>query len=825
MYSHEEALEQSRKYFGGNELAADAFVNKYALRDEEDNLVESNPDQMHRREAKEFARVEKQKFINPLSEDFIYDCLKDFRYIIPQGSPAYGIGNKYKYISLSNCFVVQSPSDSYGGICRTDEEIAQISKRRGGIGYDISELRPEGMTVTNSARTTTGAVSFMHRFSNTGREVGQNGRRGAQMVSISVHHPDILKFATVKNDDVSVTGANISVRLSNEFLEAVRNGTKYEQRWPVESKTPKVSRLVDAREVWKVIIHSAWLRAEPGLLFWDNIISESPADCYASIGFKTVSTNPCGEIPLCAYDSCRLLVLNLLSFVENPFTKQAKFNYKKFYQYAQIAQRLMDDLVDLEIEAVNRIINKIENDPEPTEVKQTELSLWTKIAEMAELGRRTGLGITALGDTIAALGIKYGSKKSLETAEQIYQTLKFGSYRASVDMAKELGSFPVWDWEMEKNCPFLNRMKDEVVDLGDESVLGISLFKEMETYGRRNIANLTTAPTGTSSLVALVHASENLRLFATSSGIEPTFMVSYTRRRKVRPDVEKGIRIDFTDDLGDYWQEYTVYHEAAKLWMQITGETDITKSPWHGACAEEIDWSERVKLQAACNHHIDHSISSTINLPEDVTEEQVAKIYETAWKAGCKGITVYRKNCRSGVLIEKKKSIPKTDAPKRPKELPCDIFVTSYKGKEYFLLVGLYDGQPYELFAGENSVELTRKYKQGRIVKNARGKYVLYAGSLELISDITANITDDEEAITRLVSTSLRHGCDTAFVVHQLEKVKGHLFSFAKVISRTLKKFIKDGTALKGEVCPECSGELIRTEGCVSCRSCVFSKC
>lgn len=1176
MYNHDEVTQKTLEYFNGNELATNVFVSKYALRDNEDNYVELTPDDMHHRIAKEFARIEKKKFKKPLSEDEIYNLLKNYSCIIPQGSPLYGIGNPYKTVSLSNCFVVESPIDSYGGICQTDEHIVQISKRRGGIGYDISNLRPKNSFVKNSARTTTGAVSFMHRFSHTGREVGQNNRRAAQMITMSVHHPDIEEFINVKNEETSVTGANISIRLSNEFLNAVKKDTEYELRWPIDN--PKVSKMVSAKAIWDKIIHSAWLRAEPGLLFWDNVIEQSVSDCY----FKTISTNPslrhdtlvltdegvfpikwlaenksettvlncknewskckvfksgenkqlvkitfsnqqvvyctkehkwpvlnssntlfskkdgsvikkesinlkkqdkiyfplnntpidnkdckfskldgfvlgwnqgdgwisyhtrnkslqygfifseedcesnigqtildytnklaklpsklrrdhdtksfcyvttdnnvlsqmetlgainkkegipktvwtgndnfvkgyvdgifssdgyveckeklsncriilvsayknliydiqkllsfygirsnikysltsgkynrydltisgihcqhfsnifslsnknkqnklslikqlevgvlneknriqysnnrnyisvqkveitdiyedvyditvfddthtfvtevgvtgnCSEITIPADESCRLLAINLMYFVINPYSKKAYFDYEKFFEIAQIAQRLMDDLVDLEEECIKRIIKKIKNDPEPQDVKQTELNLWTRILKMCQSGRRTGLGITALGDTIAALGIKYGSKKSISITEDIYKTLKLGSYRSSVDMAKELGSFPVWDWEKEKDLPFLLRIKED----------DLELYNDMAVYGRRNIANLTTAPTGTISTQASITIGEKT-VFGTTSGIEPCYLMSYKRRKKINPN-ETGVTVDFVDKLGDKWMEFDVYHPGVELWMEVNNST-IDNSPYSGSCADEIDWLNRVRLQAAAQRHVDHAISSTINLPNDVKEEEVAKIYTTAWKENLKGITVYRDGCRSGVLVKKEKEILPE---KRPRELDCDVHHITTKGEKYFVLVGLQDDKPYEVFAGKNGF-LDPKLKSGKIIRKKKNFYKAVFDDETEIAPITACMSEMEECISRLTSSLLRVGADMHFVVQQLEKVgeTKEMHCFTRCVSRALKKYIPDGTKEKDK-CPECDMETLeRKEGCLFCVNCSYSKC
>lgn len=1137
------------EYFGGDELAASVWTEKYALRDRNDNLLETSPDQMHRRIAREFARVEAKKFAKPYSEDFIYEYLKDFGSLIPQGSPMAGIGSS-QYVSTSNCFVVQPPTDSYGGVMMTDEQMVQICKRRGGVGTDISAIRPDSMPTTNSARWATGLIPFMERFSNSIREVGQAGRRGALMLTVSVHHPQVLDFARVKLDPSKVTGANISIRLTDEFLNAVRDGTQYEQRWPVTG-TPEVRQMVDAREVWREIIRCAHSRAEPGLLFWDRILTESPADCYADVGFGTVSTNPCitartllltpnglrklgdldagdtiwsedgwvtikrkwstgvkdvyryrttagvvyatenhrivqegvkvelqhaesidvlrgpdfvaadylpdtnqygvqhdpqavmdglyfgdgagtytnnevlyigeddqcyfdseiknlivkkghkdstwyvkstltandlgltynrripqkymearseqvasflrglysangsvvrnritfktasaglvediqmllsslgiasyfttnqphnvefrngvyeckesydinitrdrakfaevigflhpykneklakaiaetgpsyrtnihriisvdldsteevfdievegahhtywcgghnvsncSELGLSILDSCRLLLANLFSCVLNPFSEEqdpsdagSSFDFDDLYHKAYVAQRLMDDLVDLEIECVERIIKKVQSDPEPEEVKARELALWQKVRTNAINGRRTGTGITALGDAMAAVGIRYGSDESVEFTERVYRTLKLGAYRSSVDMAKEIGPFPVWDAEKEKNCPFLLRLKED----------DPKLYRDMQKYGRRNIALLTTAPAGSVSLLAGPRPH-----FGTTSGIEPLFQDKpYKRRKKVNHSVE-GARVDFTDAQGDKWTEYEVFHPKIKMWMEVTGETDWKNSPYHSACAEDLDWTQRVKLQAVAQRHIDHSISSTINLPEDVTVEKVAEIYETAWQAGCKGITVYRKNCRTGVLIDKdqpeqkaKTAITKTTAPKRPTEVPCDLHRTTVKGEPCIVFVGLYAGEPYEVFALVGKTDIQSDCDTGVLLKEKRGHYRFLCPESSV--DLTECLTDDQAAVTRLTSTSLRHGADTAFVVHQLEKVKGPINGFAKAVARVLKKYIRDGTKVTGERCGKCeSPNLIRQEGCVRCGDCGWAKC
>ena len=1192
VYTYNDAMKKSVEYFEGEDISAKTFLDKYALKDKQLQLMEDEPKKMFDRIARNIAEVEKTKFKNPLTYEQIYEYIDGFNRIVPQGSPMAGIGNPFQYVTISNCYVVESPLDSYGGICKTDEHVVQISKRRGGVGTDISNLRPNGSSTTNAAQTSTGIIPFMERYSNSIREVGQSGRRGALMLTLSIHHPEVLDFAKAKRDLGKVTGANISIRLSDEFLDAVKKNKKYEQRFPVDAKPgeAEISRMVNAKEVWMEIIENAHATAEPGLLFWDRIISESPADCYADFGFTTTSTNPslrkgtlvstnkgsipienlvgdneikvrnirgewhscnafvsgtdkqlmkitfsnnqfvyctpehkwpilnssnniinpqtrkvnkkrtdelkrqdkiyfpsfdnpidnvncdytfddgfvvgwnigdgwtsyhktnkskqygfifsqedmdsgigdrvlsytnsiartsstlrrdhdsksfaycttdnavlesfegkglthkrdgipssifsgnveyikgfidglfsadgyvrledkisncgiilvsshekivldvqkllsfygirsnirksqnnkhsfpngktynkiytrydlvisginvrkfskyfslsnkskqiklddisnkiftknkkgrseyandrqylsiktiektdiyedvyditvhddthtfhmetgisgnCGELPLCPYDSCRLLLLNLFTYVKNPFTKDAYFDFEWFKSDAIIAQRLMDDLIDIELGMIDRIINKIKKDPEPDFIKKRELDLWTSMKKACEEGRRTGTGITALGDALAALGIKYGTKKSIDMTEDIYRSLKLSCYRSSVEMAKELGPFKIWDPKLERNNPFLLRIKEEDPEL----------YRDMNKYGRRNIALLTTAPAGSVSI-----------LTRTTSGIEPCYQTSYKRRKKINAN-DKNTRVDYVDQNGDSWQEFEIYHPKIKMWMDITGETDIEKSPWFGCCAYDIDWRNRVKLQAAANLHVDHSISSTVNLPEDVTVEEVAKIYETAWESGCKGITVYRKNCRSGVMVDntsqEKHFITKTQAPKRPKVLPCDIYHTISKGEEYFVIVGvLGDNDPYEVFAGKHDGEIRRSLKRGSIHKVKRGKYCLIEESGDMVlEDISKTIGEDQEAITRLISSSLRHGCDVGFIVHQLEKTKGDMMSFAKAISRVLKKYIQEGTKIHGESCKKCGADLVREQGCVACKSCGWARC
>lgn len=812
MFKYEEVIANCEKYFNGDSLAAKVVADKYLLKDNDGILVEDGPEMMHHRIAKEFARIEKSKFNKPLSEEKIFELLDHFKYIIPQGSPMFGIGNNYQTVSLSNCFLLDKPVDNYNSILDVDKQLVNISKRRGGVGIDLSNLRPFGSPVKNAAKSSTGIVSWMERYSNSIREVGQHNRRGALMLTLSINHPDIIRFCTVKNDPTKVTGANISVRLNKEFLDAVKNDTDYELRWPVDSKKPKISEKISARKVWNIIIDSAHQRAEPGLLMWDNVNENTPADYYER--FASQGCNPCAELVLSNLDSCRLLVLNLLSYVKNPYTDSAKFDFSLFKSHAKIAQRLMDDLVDLESEKIDAIIRKIDSDPESPDIKRDEIEMWGRIKTLNDEGRRTGTGITALGDTLAALGIKYGSEESIKKTEEIYQCLKLGCYESSVDMAEELGCFKDWCHKAEKDCPFIERIKSEDPEL----------YEKMSKVGRRNVSLTTTAPTGSLSI-----------LTQTTSGIEPLFMMGYTRRRKINP--EDGVKkVDFVDQNGDKWEENIVYHSQIAKWMKVTGEKDVKKSPWFGACAEDIDWINRVKLQAAAQLHTCHSLSSTINLPEDVSKETVAKIYQTAFESGCKGITIYRKNCRTGVLIEKPEkksdnSISQTVAPKRPKIMTCDVHHLTYEGKRYYAVVGLLN-EPYEIFVGLNSdsegdVIVPKSIKTGTLTKEARKKYILENKDSHFSCDISNGHTDENaDVLGRLISTSLRHGTPIEFIVHQLEKTHGGLTSFSKILCRTLKKYIKEGVKIYGAKCDACGGEnLERSSGCQICRDCGSSRC
>lgn len=824
--NYADVLSKSVEYFNGDELAAKVFVDKYALRDDDDHLLEETPTDMFRRIAKELARIEATKFKTPFTEDEIFSWMDHFKYIVLQGSCLFGIGNPYQYVSLSNCFVLDHPLDSYNSILDTDRQLINISKRRGGCGIDISHLRPQGARTHNSSKSSTGPISFANRFSNSIREVGQEGRRGALMITISVHHPDVVKFIHCKEDKTKITGANLSIRLTNEFLDAVRKDTEYEQRWPVNAKKPKIKKKVKARDIWDDIVKAAHANAEPGILFWDNILTESPADCYED--YQTTGTNPCSELPLCSLDSCRLGLLRLLSFVINAFTPNAYFDFASFYTFAQRLQRIMDDVIDLELKCIDKIIDKIRRDPEPEYLKQDELRLWNQIRTKCKEGRRTGCGLTGLADTFAALGIKYGSDESIQLTDEIYKTLKFGCYRSSVDMAMELGAFGPWEYELEKDNPFLKRFQSERIFIDEQIGVpvcyeGGDIYDDMCQYGRRNIACLTSAPAGSMSM-----------LTQTTSGIEPLFQQHYKRRKKGN-HTDKGFRVDFTDASGDTWMEFVVFHPQVQAWMNACSKNGlvIDQSPWNGCCAEDLNWKIRVELQATAQKHIDHAISSTINLPEDATVEQVGEIYQTAWEAGCKGITVYRKNCRTGVLVDSsldkptKRGIIRTEAPKRPKELPCDIHHVTVQGKKYFVLVGKMGDDPYEVFAGRNGF-LDKSIKTGKIIRRRKGYYQAEFDESDVsLSPITAASSETEEAITRLASGMLRHGANILYVVAQLEKVgeKGDMHNFAIALSRALKKYIKDGEEEKDESCPECKGKIIRQEGCKTCKGCGWSKC
>ena len=826
MIEFDEAISASREYFDNDELAANVFVTKYALIDKDGVVHEKTPDDMHHRLAREFARVEK-KYPNPLTENEIYLLFKDFKYIIPQGSPMSGIGNPHQVQSISNSFVIESPYDSYGGILKADQELVQIAKRRGGVGFDLSTIRPRGFSTANCAKTTDGIEVFMDRFSNSCREVAQNGRRGALMLTISVHHPQIYDFIKIKRELVRVTGANISVRLSDEFLNAVENNDQVELRFPVTGEDTQISQSVDAQALWDEIIESAHACAEPGLLFWDSATRLTPSDIYVKEGFGSSSTNPCGEIVLSPYDSCRLMVINLLSFVKDPFTKNAAFDYNKMADVAKKAQRLMDDMVDLEIEQVEKILNKVGADPEPTEVKQIEIDLWENIKTQALLGRRTGLGVTAVGDTLAALGVKYGSVQSIGAVESFYKTLTLNAYRSSCYMAKERGAFEVHDHDKERGHEFLERIWKAAPDV----------YEMSKKFGRRNIAITTTAPAGSVSV-----------LTQTTSGIEPAFLLKYTRRKKLTENDLDG-RVDFVDSMGDRWQEYDVYHRGFKGWMNqqsfsesetLTYEELEKMSPYYGATSADIDWVQKVKVQAAAQKWICHAISNTTNVPSDTSVETIKQIYMAGWKAGCKGVTVYRDGCRSGVLLNKvARSVKfKThDAPSRSQELECSIHHATIKGEAWTILVGLMDNRPYEVMGGlQRYIEIPRRYRKGMIIKHPyktkNSRYDLRIGKNGdeiLIKDIVAVFDNPNHAgFTRTISLALRHGAPIHYVVEQLQKdVEMDMFSFSKVIARVLKTYIKDGTVPGKTTCGQCGGAdtLIYQEGCVMCTACGHSKC
>lgn len=825
-YTYDEVFSASLEYFDNDDLAAKVFVDKYALQNNNGEYLEKTPTDMHRRLAKEFARIE-AKYPNPMNEEEIFNLLDKFKYIVPQGSPMFGVGNDYYVQSLGNCFVVESPYDSYGGILKTDQELVQLMKRRAGVGVDVSNIRPKGSPAQNAAKTTDGIGVFMERFSNTCREVAQNGRRGALMLSSSINHPEIETFITIKQNNKKVTGANVSVRITDEFMTAVKNDTNFILKWPVDSEKPTITKIVKAKDIWNKIVQCAWSSAEPGILFWDTIINNSPADIYAKKypTFKTQSTNPCGELPL-GNDSCRLLLINLLSFVKNPFTKKAEFDYTEFSVVAQQAQRLMDDLVDLEIEKIERLIKKIKSDPEPEHVKTIELKLWEQFLQSCKMGRRTGTGITALGDCLAALNVKYSSKKSIDITTEIYKQLMINTYKSSCIMAGERGQFPIFDASMEDGHPFISYALSQDTDLK-------KLYKK---NGRRNVALLTTAPAGSVSTQT-----------QTTSGIEPVYLLQYKRRKKINPS-DKDARVDFIDDLGDKWQEFSVYHQGVKKWMDATGETDITKSPYWGATANDINWTASVELQAAAQQSIDHSISKTCNLPNSATPELVSQIYLKAWESGCKGFTIYRDGCRAGVLIKDEPKIEKKDerpnviapsfAPKRPNDLLCDIKKVKIQGEQWTFFVGLLNNKPYEVFGGLSKyVDIPNKFRTGKIAKNGKVdgistyNVVVGQGDDEMTIKDIANAFDNANygAFTRTISLTLRHGTPIQFIVEQLQKDKhSDMTSFSKVMSRVLKQYIADGTTATLEKnCLVCKMEntVIYQEGCLLCKNCGASKC
>lgn len=831
----EEILKSCIEYFKGDTLAADVWINKYALRDG-DKVYELNPDEMHRRLAREFARIE-HKYKNPLSEDDIYELLKDFKYIIPQGSPMAGIGNNFQVVSLSNCFVIGNPanSDSYGGILKIDQEQVQLMKRRGGVGHDLSHIRPKMSPVKNSALTSTGIVPFMERYSNTTKEVAQGGRRGALMLSISIKHPDAEDFIDAKMELNKITGANVSVKIDDEFMRCVVSGKPYKQQFPINSDNPSVIKEIDARELWKKIIHNAWQSAEPGVLFWDTIIRESVPDCYASFGFKTISTNPCGEIPLCAYDSCRLLAINLYSYVKHPFTPEAEFDFELFKQHVQKGQKLMDDLIDLEMEKIERILAKIESDPEPEGIKRTEKELWLNIKMKCLEGRRTGFGITAEGDMLAAMGLTYGTDEATAFAVEVQKTLACSAYRSSALMARDRGAFPIYDYKLEENNPFIQRLKS-----ADEE-----LYSLMKQYGRRNIALLTIAPTGSVSICT-----------QTSSGIEPAFLVSYRRRRKVNPN-DSEATISFTDEEGQAWEEYNVLHHKFAVWAEINGYnvadlvhkyTDeqlqdvIAKSPYNNATANCVNWVNKVKMQGAIQKWVDHSISVTVNIPKETSEEVVDKIYQTAWESGCKGMTIYRDGSRNGVLVsassKNNNTFTETKAPKRPKKLEADIIRFQNDKEKWIAVVGLYEGRPYEIFSGKaasfvlpNSVEkgwVIRVKEEDNLPARYDFQFLDNDGYKVTIEGLSRMFKKEYWNYAKLISGILRHGMPITNVIELISKLTldtDSINTWKNGIARALKKYVKDGTIVEGEKCPQCGGKIIYTSGCKQCSDCGWSKC
>lgn len=848
-YTYDEAFRASLEYFDGDELAARVWVNKYALKDSFGNIYEQSPRDMHHRIAAEIARIE-QKYPNPLTEDEVFSLLDHFRYLVPAGSPMTGIGNDFQIASLSNCFVIgiDGNADSYGAILKLDEEQVQLMKRRGGVGHDLSGIRPKGSPVKNSALTSTGIVPFMERYSNSTREVAQDGRRGALMLSISVRHPEAEDFIDAKMTEGKITGANVSVKLDDEFMRCATEGRPYHQQFPIDADKPFVEKDIDAAALWRKIVHNAWKSAEPGVLFWDTILRESIPDCYADLGFRTVSTNPCGEIPLCPYDSCRLLAVNLYSYVEHPFTPQAEFNFELFKQHVAMAQRLMDDIIDLEQEKIDRIIKKIQSDPQSEEVKHTELHLWEKIKYKTAQGRRTGVGITAEGDMIAALGLRYGTEEATDMAVKVQRTLALSAYRLSVKMAKERGAFPVYDTAREAKNPFILRIREYDAEL----------YAEMQQYGRRNIACLTIAPTGTTSLMT-----------QTTSGIEPVFMPVYKRRRKVNPN-DPQVHVDFVDETGDSFEEFIVYHPKFLTWMKVQGldtekrytqeEVDelVARSPYYKATANDVDWLMKVRMQGAIQKWVDHSISVTVNLPNQVDEELVNRLYVEAWRSGCKGCTIYRDGSRAGVLVSTQKTDKKEKkeeeekgskaamllpqvTERRPSELECDVVRFQNNKEKWVAFVGLLDGYPYEIFTGlqddEEGIVLPKTVTKGRIIKrilpdgskrydfqfqNKRGYKMTVEGLSEKFNKEYWNYA-------KLISGVLRYRMpieNVVKLVNSLQLESENINTWKVGVSRALKKYVTDGTEAKGQKCPNCGHEtLVYQEGCLICKHCGASRC
>ena len=837
-YSAEEVKEATIKYFKGDQLAADVWMNKYALKDSDGNIFELTPDDMHHRIASEIARIE-NSYPNPMKEEEVYDVLKNFKYIVPQGSPMAGIGNNFQISSLSNCFVIGTggSSDSYGAIMKIDQEQVQLMKRRGGVGHDLSHIRPAGSPVKNCALTSTGVVPFMERYSNSTKEVAQDGRRGALMMSISINHPDSESFIDSKMEQGRITNANVSVRISDDFMKAVKEGKPFVQRYPVDSDTPKYTKEIDAKRLWDKIIHNAWQSAEPGVLFWDTITRESIPDCYADLGFKTLSTNPCGEIPLCAYDSCRLLAMNLYSYVEHPFTAQARFNAELFAKHVAIAQRIMDDIIDLEIEKIDAILEKVYSDPESDEVKRCEVDLWKNIRKKALQGRRTGIGITAEGDMLAALGKRYASDEAIEFSTSVQKLLAYEAYKSSVNLAKERGAFEVYDAKREENNPFINRLR----------AMDENFYQDMVKHGRRNIAMLTIAPTGTVSICT-----------QTTSGIEPVFMVSYKRRRKVNPN-DKNAKVTFTDNDGNSFEEYNVFHPKFMTWLEVNGydveevknyedeklQEIINKSPYYKATANDIDWVNKVKMQGEMQKWVDHSISVTVNVPAETTEELVSQIYQTAWECGCKGMTIYRDGSRSGVLVSNKKEekkiaendIIETHSPVRPKTLECDVVRFQNNYEKWIAFVGKINNKPYEIFLGkQDDFYLPPFVETAWITKNKdennKSRYDLQfqdkQGYKVTIEGLSRSFSPEFWNYAKLISGILRHGMPISNVVTLIQNLsvnEDNINAWKNGIARALKRYIPDGTKVDKEVCPTCGDALVYEDGCKHCKNCGYSKC
>lgn len=834
-FTYEEAYEATKEYFQGDLLATTVWVNKYALKDSQGKIYEHTPDDMHRRIAREVARIE-NKYPNPLSEDEVFELIRNFRYIVPQGSPMTGIGNEFQIASLSNCFVIgqEGNADSYGGILKIDQEQVQLMKRRGGVGHDLSHIRPKGSPVLNSALSSTGIAPFMERYSNSTREVAQDGRRGALMLSISIKHPDAEGFIDAKMEKGKVTGANVSVRIDDEFMQAVTDNRSYTQKYPINSDKPTYIKQIDARNLWNKIIHNAWKSAEPGVLFWDTIIRESVADCYSDLGFRTVSTNPCGEIPLCPYDSCRLLAINLYSYVENPFTPNARFNFPLFKEHVKMAQRIMDDIIDLEQEKIDSILLKIKSDPEDEELKRTERLLWEKIKTRTGEGRRTGIGITGEGDMLAALGLRYGSDNATDFSVEVHKTVALEAYRSSTDMAKERGAFEVFDPAREKNNPFILRLKKE-----DEK-----LYQDMAKFGRRNISLLTIAPTGTTSLMT-----------QTTSGIEPVFLPVYKRRRKVNPN-EPNTQISFVDEVGDSWEEYNVFHHKFETWLKAAGydvdevkklddeliQKIIQKSPYYQATSNDVDWLAKVRMQGEIQKWVDHSISVTINIPKDATEELVSELYMTAWKSGCKGCTIYREGSRAGVLIANndKDEDPSTKY-KRPRVLDAEIIRFKNNEEQWIAFVGFKDCKPYEIFTGiedEEIFPIPKTISKGKIIKNKEEdgttrydfQYTDKFGYKNTLGGLSHIFNPEFWNYAKLISGVLRHGMpipDVVNLVSSLRLDSATINTWKAGVERTLKRYIPDGTKPKTKHrCPECgSSNLVYQEGCLMCKNCGCSRC